>query len=251
MTAPMIEPVSDLDLHAYIDGELPPARAAAVQQALGADPALAARAAAFRADKAALAAAFAPIAAQPVPRAWVERIERAATPAVTALAAPAAPRRAILALAASVVLALGAGAWLRSRAITDSILAQAETARTGAALHRITGDTLGQPGATDTLLATTVGLRVHAPDLHRLGWQLTELDTLPEAAMLRYRSQDGHELTLYVRRSNGTPRFDMLRSGKLRTCIWQDEVVGAVLTGEMSAGQMMRVASAAYTALSL
>jgi anti-sigma factor RsiW len=245
----MTAPISELDLHAFIDGELPAARAAAVQQALDADAGLAARAAAFRADKAALAAAFAPIAAAPVPRAWVERIERAATPAPST--APRARRRAIFALAACLMLALGAAAWVRSRTTADSILAQADAARTAAALHRITGDTLTQPGAADTLLATTIGLRVRAPDLHRLGWQLTELDTLPAAAMLRYRSQDGHDLTLYVRRSNGTPRFDLLRSGKLRTCIWQDEVIGAVLTGDMSAGQMMRVASAAYVALSL
>jgi len=34
-------------------------------------------------------------------------------------------------------------------------------------------------------------------------------------------------------------------------CLWQDEVVGAVMMGEMSAGQMMRVAGAAYAALNL
>jgi len=58
-------------------------------------------------------------------------------------------------------------------------------------------------------------------------------------------------LTLFVRRSDGVPRFELLKSGTLRTCIWQDEVVGAVMMGEMSAGQMMRVASAAYLALDL
>jgi len=157
----------------------------------------------------------------------------------------------MLALAACLVLVIGAGAWLRRQTAPDSILAQADTAGAAAVLQRITGTALGQPTATDRLLATTIGLRVHAPDLRRLGWQLTELDTLPHAAMLRYRGQDGHDLTLYVRRSNGTPRFDMLRRGKLRSCIWQDEVVGAVLTGELTAGQMMRVASAAYVALSL
>jgi anti-sigma factor RsiW len=59
------------------------------------------------------------------------------------------------------------------------------------------------------------------------------------------------ELTIYVRKSDGDARFDLLRRGKLRVCIWQDEVVSAVMTGDMSAGEMMRVASAAYSSLDL
>ena len=63
---------------------------------------------------------------------------------------------------------------------------------------------------------------------------------------------DGSTLTLFVRPSTGVPRFDLFKTGALRVCIWQDEVVGAVMMGEMSAGQMMRVAQgAAYAALEL
>ena len=48
-----------------------------------------------------------------------------------------------------------------------------------------------------------------------------------------------------------TVRFDLLRHGSTRVCIWQDNVVGAVVIAPMSAGEMMRVASSAYTALNL
>jgi hypothetical protein len=56
---------------------------------------------------------------------------------------------------------------------------------------------------------------------------------------------------MYVRPSAGAPRFDLLRSGKLRVCVWQDDVVGAVIVGDMPAGQMMRVAGAAYSDLDM
>jgi anti-sigma factor RsiW len=153
-----------------------------------------------------------------------------------------------------VVLALGGLALFRpGPAGGDQILAQAESVRqSGAgAVTRVTGTALEDAPARDAMLTAATGLKLHTPDLGKLGWRLAELDTYKQAAALRYRAADGRALTLYVRRSNGTPRFDLLRNGALRTCIWQDEVVGAVMMGEMTAGQMMRVASAAYVALNL
>ena len=115
----------------------------------------------------------------------------------------------------------------------------------------MTGAALADAPSRDAVLAHAVGLSLRAPDLAPLGWQLVELDTYAQAAALRYRAANGGSLTVYVRRSTGAPRFDLLKAGGVRVCIWQDEVVGAVMMGEMSAGQMMRVAGAAYAALSL
>ena len=253
--------ITEADLHAYIDGELPQGRAEIVQTALATDPVLAARAAGFIADKAALAAAFQPIAQQAVPAAWVARIEQAASDPIRTRRGIALPRHRrirpyalVFALAACLVMAIGAGALLRfSAPATDPILAQAEAARQArlAPIMQIVGAGLADTAMRDVRLTDAVGLKLHAPDLDKLGWRLTELDTYTASAALRYRAADGRALTLFVRRSNGTPRFDLLKNGALRTCIWQDEVVGAVMMGEMSAGQMMRVASAAYVALNL
>jgi hypothetical protein len=55
------------ELAAFADGELPPARAAELADAVAADPVLAREVAAHRALKARLADYFAPIAAEPVP----------------------------------------------------------------------------------------------------------------------------------------------------------------------------------------
>jgi anti-sigma factor RsiW len=249
MTA--IDPVAEEELHAYIDGELPPGRARAVAAALESDPVLAARVAAFKADKAALAMAFGPIARQAVPAAWIARIEQAAAQPVHRDA-----RRRVLwavALAACVVLVLGRAAQLDRGLPDGSILAQAEAAQQGRtpAVTRLTGAALADAASRDATLADAVGLKLRAPDLARMGWRLDEIDIYAKAAALRYSTVSGGTLTLFVRPSAGAPWFDLRKSGSIRECIWQDEVVGAVMMGDMSAGQMMRVAGAAYAALNL
>lgn len=245
--------IPDEDLHAFIDGELAPARANALAAAIEADTDLASRVAAFAADKAALATAYRGFAEAPVPAAWVARINLAAAPARVAPRKSTRPAWA-MALAACLVVAIGTAAFYKvGHRPEDGILLQADAARLDrvAPVARLSGAALAPGAARDAVLRQAVGLNVQAPDLARLGWRLGEIDTYPRAVALRYRDGSGTPLTLFVRRSDGVPRFELLKSGTLRTCIWQDEVVGAVMMGEMSAGQMMRVASAAYLALDL
>jgi anti-sigma factor RsiW len=246
-------PIGEEELHAFIDRELPPERAAAVAASAAADPALAARIAAFRSDKAALARLYRDIATERVPSSWIARVEQAAAPRQIRRAVP--PRATwVMALAASVLLVVGTAVWLQPLGPSaDPVLAQADAARQGTTVPAtiLAGAALADGAARDALLVHTVGLNVRAPDLARLGWRLGEIDTYPQAAALRYIAADGRSLTLFVRKSTGTPRFDLLKNGAVRTCIWQDEVISAVMMGDMSAGQMMRVASAAYTALNL
>jgi anti-sigma factor RsiW len=245
MSAPT-EPVTELELHAYIDGELNPDRMRAVAALLDQDPALARRAADFMADKQRLASVFGPIAARPLPAAWVARIR-------TARPHRFGPRR-WHAIAAGVVLCLGLGAggvWLL-RPPADTILADAERAHAASA----PGAALPDQEGRDNGLRTALGLPVRAPDLAALGYQLTGIRILTlgsgaHAAELVYQDAHAVRLTIYVRKSAGAARFDLMRRGRLRVCIWQDDVVGAVITGQMSAGAMMRVASRAYADLDL
>lgn len=254
MSAAMI---SDEDLHAFMDGELPAGRAAEVADAVATMPDLAARLAAFRADKRALADLYRPMGQAAIPQAWRTLIEQATAPAVSPVvpmrAAVRPARRApwVMALAAAVaVLAVASVLRPHGGKAPDPILAEAAAARvdTLPAARRLAAPSLAD---ATSALRQSVGLRLNAPDLSRLHWKLAEMETYRHAATLRYVSASGQHLTLYLRPSAGAPRFDLLRDGKLRTCIWQDEVVGAVMMGEMSAGQMMRVASAAYLALSI
>jgi anti-sigma factor RsiW len=242
-------PVADEDLHAFIDGELPPDRAEWVAAALERDPGLAQRAAAFAADKAALADAYRIIAETPLPEAWLARIHHATTRVRPATSST----NWLMALAACLVLAVGSAAIWHDFSRPDDLLAQAEAVRENRPrpVARLQGPTLGNADARDATLTRAVGLKLQAPDLAHLGWRLRELDTYPNAAALRYYAADGRPLTLFVRRSTGAPRFDMLKDAALRTCVWQDEVTGGVIMGRMSAGEMERVAAAAYTALRL
>ncbi len=247
------QPIREEELHAFIDGELPSDRAGMVAAAVEADPILAARVAAFAADKAALAAAYRPIGRQPVPASWIALIERAAAAPTRRRKGPPWVRWAV-GLAACLVLALGGVALLEQQGPPEgSILAQAEAARQEQtlALRRLTGAALADVPTRDAELTHAVGLKLRAPDLARLGWNLVEIDLYAKAAALRYRAEGDRTLTLFVRPSTGAPRFDLFETGAVRVCLWQDEVVGAVMMGEMSAGQMMRVAGAAYAALNL
>jgi anti-sigma factor RsiW len=259
--------VSEEELHAYIDGELPAARVKVITRALALDPGEAARVAAFRRDRDRLAAAFAPLAAAPLPDAWLRRIEAAVAPqgdsdnVVTMRSrqpAQSTPMRTFLtrparawAIAACLALMLGAGYFAVPRG--DTILAEAEAARHGTlpASAHFAGSALPSPETQRTLLSAATGLKINPPDLRRLGWSLVSLDTYRGAGALHYRNAQGQALSVYVRRSGGRPRFDILKLGTTRICVWQDEVVGAVMMGDMSAGQMMRVAGAAYADLDL
>jgi anti-sigma factor RsiW len=239
-------PIEEADLHAFIDGELPQDRMETVRAALEAEPSLAVRVAAYQADKLRLQALFGPIADRPLPQPWLMRIASHSAPG---------RRRGTrwLAMAAAVALALlGAGGSLLLRG-GDTILAEAEGARTGTLtpIDMISGKIMAQAGANHILQAS-LGLNIRPPDLTKFGYHLVMVDFYrgPAAGMI-YRNAQAAELTIYVRKSAGDARFDLLRQGKLRVCIWQDDVVSAVMTADMSAGEMMRVASAAYTSLDM
>jgi anti-sigma factor RsiW len=256
MSAPVL---TEEELHAFIDGELPPARAAEVARILAADRHLAGRAAAFRLDRDRLAAATAAITGAPLPAAWLRRIEAAVEPAgAKVLPFPVRKRaaRPVFAWAAAAclafILALGVVQFAR-QGPGDTILAEAERAGRGGltpAAH-FAGTALPGPEAVRALLSQATGLKLRAPDLRRLGWRLVSVDTYRGAAGLHYVNDRAASLSVYVRRSAGAPRFDILRRGDTRICVWQDEVVGAVMMGNLSAGQMMRVAGAAYADLDL
>jgi hypothetical protein len=44
---------------------------------------------------------------------------------------------------------------------------------------------------------------------------------------------------------------DLVERDGMRICIWQDEVLSTVMLGEMSAGEMARIASLAYSGLAI
>jgi anti-sigma factor RsiW len=243
-------PPGEDELNAFVDGELSPARREAVAAMLRADPALAARVAAYRSDSELLRVALAGIVEAPLPEVWAAQIEAAMR------SRPKVVTTRRFAVAASVVLAasLGVVAWWRWPR-GDTIVTEAEAAREGHLDGRLEGDPLPPPATRDALLGSALGMHVQVPDLERFGFRLARLELFgPQgrrAAQLRYSDTAGRDLTIYVRSSDGTVRFDILRRGDTRVCVWEDEVVGAVIIARVSAAEMLHIATGAYTALNL
>lgn len=237
--------ISEAELSAFLDGELADARARDVAAAIEADPALAARLADFRADKTMLKDVFGPLAEAPLPQDWIARAR--------------APRRmtrwrGIAALAACLLVAIIGGAlYLRQPAFQErEIVAAALAARDGKlASSDVTGAVAGQ---VNDIASQAAHVRVKVPDLKAMGYSLTALhvyDSGRGAAEMIYRDNAGRRFSLYVRRSDGKPRFDQFAQGGERICVWQDEEVGMVMSGDVSTAAMQRLASLAYTGLTL
>ncbi len=242
-----IQPASEDELHAYVDGALDKARRNEIADILLADATLAARVAHYARDRDDLRQAVKGLSAGPLPAEWAQRIQ----------AAPAGGRPAALsrryAIAASLALFVGgaATAWWWPKG--DTILADALAVRNGTRVggEVVAGSVLADASARDARLASALGLPARAPDLQRFGFQLSAMRLVAPGVQLRYADREHRDLTIYVRPSDGKVRFDMLRHGAERICIWQDDVVGAVIVARLSAGEMMRVASKAYGDLDL
>jgi anti-sigma factor RsiW len=227
----MSNEVSDTDLHAFIDGELTPERAAAVKAALARDLLLAARVHHFRADKLALIAAYAPLA-QPK--------RRAGHPAITGAAAAAA-------LAASLMLTL-----TPRDPVIEQALAARENAR--APSRELNGQDLTGIAATDQALSAMVGNPIHVPDLGRAGFKLVSAEIYgrdrTDSIQLRYED-DAHRLFTVFLYPPGAGAFEMTERGTLRICVWRNADVTAVMTGEMSTPELLHMASLTYSSLNL
>ena len=252
MTSPSYP--TESELHAFIDDELTASRHAEIAAILRQDPALAARVAAYQADRDQLRMAFASLADEPPPAAWIAQIETA----MAARRRTVMTRRfAIAGGATGMALAASVAAYVYWQKPRDpAILAEAEAARGGHLKGRLTGgDPLPPPATRDAMLQSALGMRVRAPDLQRYGFRLTRIElfgaTGAGAAQLQYSDAGQRMLTIYVRASDGTVHFDIVRRGQARVCVWQDDVVGAVIIAPVSAAEMLHIASSAYTDLNL
>ena len=217
------------------------------------DPEIRARIAGYRGDKARIRALYSGGLNDPLPRAWVERIEEA-----TARRPWQRQVWTITALAASVVLVL-TGIFASRQfmpaahgdIVADALAARAETVHPDQIIPvSSTKVAAAEAGVMTHALAT----RVKTPDLSRMGYRLVGIDAYSAPARafeLRYADSNGRIFTLYVRRSSGAPRFDQFEEKGLRVCVWQDDVVGTVMAGTMSVAEMQRIASLAYTGMEM
>jgi anti-sigma factor RsiW len=249
------------ELHAFIDGELEPIRAAAFAKLVASDPALAARVAAFRSDKEQLDQIYGSLRDLPVPPEWLQRIRDASVPRRRSFSRVVFSRQGVFAIAASLLLILRVNFGLvYERSLTtneDAVSAEAFAARQDSTRpEQSLAVTSIAPEERNQVLTKTLSMMLKAPDLTKLGYQLANIriySGVPggKAAELAYRDAQNRLFTLYLRHPSSPPRVDLVERDGMRICIWQDDVLSTVMLGEMSAGEMARIASLAYSGLTL
>jgi anti-sigma factor RsiW len=239
-------------LGALVDGELDAEESARVASLVAGDPALSEMYTKFRADKAALGRLYGPLLERPVPADWIAKIDRQARVRRPVQLAWWASAAAVL------VVAIVSALYFRPLPFSDEegIVREAIAARAHDLSPReeIVAGNPAQIRAIDRAMTESIKMNLRAPNLSRMGYRLARAaiyDRTPggRAVELVYRGSASRNLTIYVRRPTSAVRFDQFKRDGLRICVWQDEVLGTVIAGRISAAEMQRIASLVYTGL--
>jgi anti-sigma factor RsiW len=235
-------PVTEEELHAYVDGQLPADRAAAVVQWLDAHPEDAARIAAWRAQADAIRARYDAVASEPVP----PRFE---------LKALARAGRKWSRLAAAAVLAaflLGGGAGWFGRGFVDGAGPTRAVTVEAFEAHRLYIGEVRHPievkageSHLNRWLSRRVGYEMPTPNLDPYGLKLLGGRLLPgnagrAAALYMYESASGERFTIYSRRDQAP------QSGPIGSVFWIEDEVAFVVSGPADRARLQKVAEAVY-----
>lgn len=244
-------PVTEDELHAYVDGELAADRQQAVEAWLAAHPEDAARVGGWRLQADAISARYGGVAGQPVPRRLnLDRLTQSQR-----------SWKAVAAAAAVLALLIGGiGGWMARGAAAvapdefDVLTAEAIDA------YKVYGVEVRHPvevpGAEAEhlvqWLSKRVGYQLRAPNLESLGLTLVGGRLLPApsgeaAAFFMYESASGERFTIYSARS-ATPNTAMHYSapGKVSAFYWADGNVAYVVSGQADRQRLWKVVAAAY-----
>lgn len=261
-------PITEDDLHAWVDGQLDPARADALGAYLADHPEQARRVQAWQAQRLALRARFAGVLDEPIP----ERLRQAASPPRTARASQGLWR-----LAASLLIALAGGVlgWgLRAQWPQPTLLASAAPANAGAfALRAAVAHTVFVPDlrrpveiSADhedqlvTWLSKRMGARLTPPRLQALGYRLQGGRLLPggqgPVAQFMYEDAAGMRLTLYVTNEDtataarGAPTtFQFTHDGPVNVFYWIEDGFGYALSSYAGRSELARISAEVYRQL--
>ncbi len=245
MTQPKI-PVTEDELHAYVDNELPTERRSDVEAWLSVHPDDAARVQSWRAMADALHSRYDSVAEEAVPkRLEIERLERR-------------PRRGLYGAAAAVLVAFIAGGgvgWMARGAAAAPSPFQSFTLDAMDA-HRLyvveVRHPVEVPGSErahlQTWLTKRCGWDVRAPELAGLklvGGRLLPGPTGP-ASFLMYESATGERFTIYSAKAQAeTTQMRYAAQGNESALFWADRGVGYVVSGS-DRSRLTQIAQAVY-----
>ncbi|WP_188259986.1 anti-sigma factor family protein [Azospirillum tabaci] len=255
------DPVTEADLHAWLDGELPEERRGEVERHLAGNPDLARRFERYRAQRAMLQGAFGPLIDRPLPAALVPPYGRA--PGWQAMRS----RRSFQAVAAAAVLLVfvagGAGGWWL-RGWTGGVGGGgAAFVADAVAAHRVFAVEVRHPvevGADQEAhlvgwLSKRLGKPLQAPRLAGKGYDLVGgrllSDARGPAAQLMYQDAAGRRITLYVRPASDAPdtSFRFAQDGNVQAFYWRDNGLAWAVTGDLDRVTLSAIAEEVYGAL--
>lgn len=244
-----LKPLTEDDLHGFVDERLDPQRRAHVEAWLAQDADAAERARAYRAQNQGLQALFGAVIDEPVPARLSDTLS------------PKASRWPLSAAAALAWLAVGGVAGYVVHDYQVPPPAAAVFAERAAVAHAVYTAELRHPvevGADrgDHLvnwLSNRLGKALHTPDFTRFGYHLVGGRLLPgeagPAAQFMYQDAQNGRLTLYVSLPRGGAEatgFQYLDQDKVKVLYWIDRDLSFALVGGASRGQLMDLAHVAY-----
>ena len=242
-------PVTEDELHAYVDNELPAERRGDVEAWLATHPDDAGRVQAWRTMAEALHARYDAVADEPVPkRLEIERLVRQ-------------PRQWIYGAIAATLAAFiaGGGAGWMARGVSASPSAFQNLTLDALDAHRLyvveVRHPVEVPGSERThlqqWLTKRCGWDVRAPELDMTGLKLVGGRLLPgpagPASFLMYESASGERFTLYSSRAKiETAQMRYTAAENSGAMYWSEDGVGYVLSGPIDKDRLNQVARLVY-----
>lgn len=251
-------PVTEDELHAYVDGELPDDRKEAVSAWLAANPNDAALVASWRAQADSIRARYGAVASEPVP----ERLQLDKIIQNDIVASRSGGRSWKAMAAAAVFLAFIAGSGV-------GWFAHGATAKAPGNFDKFTADALEAyrlyvvevrhpvevPGSERAhlrqWLSKRVGHELNIPDLQSLGLKLVGGRLLPgptgAAAFYMYESATGERYTIYCAKA-ATPEtaLHFKTADQYSAFTWVDDKIGYVVSGPADRAKLETVTKTVY-----
>jgi len=248
MTDPKI-PVTEDELHAYVDNELPAERRGDVEAWLSARPEDAARVQSWRTMAEALHARYDSVLDEPVPkRLEIERLTNQ-------------PRRWMVGAVAAALIAFVAGGgvgWIAHGAAASPTAFQSFTVEALDA-HRLYVVEVRHPvevpgnerAHLQQWLTRRCGWEVRAPELDSAGLKLVGGRLLPgpagPASFLMYEGPSGERFTVYsAKAAVDATQMRYAAQGKDNALFWADRGVGFVVTGSGDRDRLTQIAKLVY-----
>ena len=245
-------PITEADLHAYVDGQLSAARYQEVEEYLAENTDAAAQVKSYRDINQGLRALYDPVLSEPLP---------------PSLSVTPRPRRWPVRVAAAfgwVTLGAVLGWVLKPTVLSIDLGPRELLAQPAVYAHRVFAVEKLHPvevTAEDEQhlikwLSRRLDTPLEAPSLVAHGYALVGGRLLPStdrmAAQFMYQKQNGQRITLYIRRGvvgNVTSGFSYLHADGVGTFYWVDGSLGYALSGDVDKPELLTLARAVYQSL--